>query len=101
MTLGFQRGQLLAPQIGTAAGHHHGGIPSQNAGGTAEGVKPSKLLFELVVRRKGHERSQTLGESGDFSNRRRPAIPRIRKFFLTIQRRCQSETTHFSLKHHK
>ena len=53
--LGLQRRQLLAAHIGTAARHHHRGIPAQQRQRAAKCVQAAKLLFQLFVRRGGHE----------------------------------------------
>jgi hypothetical protein len=51
VSFGFQRRQLFATQVGTAARHHHGRIPTQNARGAPKGMQATKFLLELLVRR--------------------------------------------------
>ncbi len=50
--------QLFATHVGAAARHHHGGVPTEHAGGAPEGVQPAELLFELLVRGQCHVRDR-------------------------------------------
>ena len=55
VVLGFKRRQLFASDIGTAARHHHRCVPAQQRQCAAKRVQAAKLLFQLLVRRGGHE----------------------------------------------
>ena len=50
MAFGLERRELLATHVGTAARHHDGRIPAQDARRAAERVEPAEFLLELLVR---------------------------------------------------
>ena len=51
MVFGFERRELLAAYVGTAARHHHRRVPPQQGQRATERMQAAKLLLELLVRR--------------------------------------------------
>src|SRR5512134_25106 len=73
MAFGLECRQLLTTHIGTAARHHDGRVPAQDARRTAKRVEPSKFLLELLVWGLCHGRNARLGEP---AARRRAEVAR-------------------------